>query len=184
MNITNFYKKKKYIFAVPIFLICFVLIGFFILRYFFPLKHFETIKKYSLENSVDPYLILSIIKCESNFNDMATSHKEAKGLMQIMDSTASDVDSDIEGEYDIYDTDVNINLGCKYFSSLIDRYGGNYYLAICAYNAGIGNVGKWIEQGILDYNFDNYSENDIPFPETKKYLKKVINTYKIYRKLY
>ncbi len=110
--------------------------------------------------------------------------KEAKGLMQMMDSTATDIDDGIEENYNIYDIDTNINLGCKYFSSLVDRYSGNYYLAICAYNAGIGNVNKWIQSGILTYEFDDYSKNNIPFPETKKYLKKVINTYKIYRKLY
>lgn len=176
--------KFKFIIFTLVIIVCTILILMYTLHKIYPLKHFDTIKEYSLENSVDPYLIVSIIKCESNFNEMATSHKEAKGLMQIMDATATDIDNEITEGYNIYDIDTNINLGCKYFASLIDRYGGNYYLAICAYNAGIGNVNKWIQSGILTYEFDEYAENNIPFSETKKYLKKVINTYKIYRALY
>lgn len=58
------------------------------------------------------------------------------------------------------------------------------YLAICAYNAGLGNVDKWIENGIVSENLDDYNENDIPFNETKRYLKNVIKTYKMYKILY
>ena len=57
-------------------------------------------------------------------------------------------------------------------------------MAVCAYNAGMGNVDKWIEQGIVDKNLSEYINVNIPFNETKKYLRKVISSYKLYRLLY
>ena len=107
--------------------------------------------------------------------------------MQIMDSTAEDIKNKMETttiNNDLYNEEVNISLGCKYFSSLIDRYNGNYYLAICAYNAGMGNVDKWIDQNIITKNLNEYKNVNLPFSETKKYLNKVISSYKMYRLLY
>lgn len=154
----------------------------------YPLKHFDTIKQEATKNDIDPYLVLAIIKTESGFNKEATSNKQAKGLMQIMDSTASDINDDINlveniGD-NIYDADINIALGCKYFSKLIKKYNGNYYLAICAYNAGMGNVDSWLDDGIVDENLNEYIDVKLPFNQTKQYLYKVISAYKIYRVLY
>lgn len=162
---------------------------FLVLRlYVFPRKHFDVIKEEALKNDIDPYLVLAVIKTESGFNSLATSKKEAKGLMQIMDTTAKDINNnanvvdDLENA-NLYDENVNIALGCSYLKSLIDKYDGNYYIAICAYNAGMGNVNKWIGDGIINKNLDN-TEVSLPFEETTNYLKKVIANYKIYRKLY
>ena len=131
---------------------------------------------------------MAIIKTESGFNNEATSKKEARGLMQIMDNTASDINSEINVvdnvNGNLYDENVNIALGCKYFSNLVNKYNGNYYIAICAYNAGMGNVDKWIEHGIVDKNLNNYKDISLPFTETENYLKKVIVRYKMYRLLY
>ena len=157
-------------------------------KFVYPLTHFDTVKQASKDNGLDPYLVLAIIKTESGFNENATSNKQAKGLMQILDSTASDVNNEINIvdnlDDNIYDIDVNINLGCKYFSSLIKRYNGNYYLAICAYNAGMGNVDKWINDGIISSNLADYENVNLPFNETSKYLKKVMKSYKAYKVLY
>lgn len=164
-----------------------VIISYLILKkILYPLNHFEIVKQEASKNNLDPYLIMSIIKTESGFKKYATSKKEAKGLMQIMDSTASEIKSNINDNFseDLYDENVNIALGCKYFSNLVNKYNGNYYLAICAYNAGMGNVDKWIEQGIIDNNLAEYKNVDLPFQETKKYLNKVIESYNIYIKLY
>lgn len=192
--IKNMYKGNKkgralrYIISVLCILILLIAIFFVVCKYYFyPLKHFDIIKSEAAKNNIDPYLVLSIIKAESKFNKHATSSKEAKGLMQIMDSTAEDIKNNMDidnNKKDLYDEEVNISLGCKYFSYLIKKYEGNYYLAVCAYNAGMGNVDKWIEQGIVDKNLSEYINVNIPFNETKKYLRKVISSYKIYRLLY
>lgn len=154
--------------------------------YIYPLNHFDIVKEEASKNGLDPYLIMAIIKTESGFNKEATSNKEAKGLMQIMDSTATDIKNSTDDNVgdDLYNENVNVSLGCKYFSNLVNKYNGNYYLAICAYNAGMGNVDKWIEQGIIDKNLDKYFNVNLPFSETKKYLNKVMVSYNMYRWLY
>lgn len=157
-------------------------------KVFYPLTHFEIVKSEASKNGIDPYLVMAIIKTESGFNNEATSKKDARGLMQIMDTTASDINSEINVvdsvNENLYDENINIALGCKYFSNLINKYNGNYYIAICAYNAGMGNVDKWIEQGVLDKSLNNYKDISLPFKETEIYLKKVIVRYKMYRLLY
>ena len=68
-------------------------------------------------------------------------------------------------------------------ASLIQRYNGNYYIAICAYNAGIGNVNKWIDNEIIDTSLDT-TQVELPFSETENYLKRVIHYYTMYKKIY
>lgn len=190
--IKNNDKKRNKPIKIGIFII--VLVAAFFLTiwalktFVYPLTHFSIVKEAASENSLDPYLILAIIKTESGFNENAKSNKDAKGLMQMLDSTANEVNDNINivdsVDDNIYDADVNIKLGCKYFSNLVKRYDGNYYLAICAYNAGMGNVDKWLENGYIDKNLDEYKNVNLPFEETSKYLEKVISSYKIYVKLY
>lgn len=185
-NLNN--KLLKKIFSIEIAIVA-VLIGIliYVKTFVFPLKHFDIIKEEAAKNNIDPYLVLAVIKTESGFNKNVTSPKQAKGLMQIMDSTAEDINQELSLNIDgdnIYDENVNISLGCKYLSSLIKKYNGNYYLAIIAYNAGMGNVDNWIRDGIVSTDLNDSVNNNIPYKETKRYLKKVINYYKIYRKLY
>lgn len=189
----NKYNNKKGFFKVLIVIIItlfviFVTGRFLIKSFVYPLNHFDIVKDEAAKNNLDPYLVMAIIKTESGFKKDATSNKEAKGLMQIMDSTANDINNktnivDEVGD-NLYDENVNIALGCKYFSSLINKYNGNYYLAICAYNAGMGNIDKWIEQRIIDSNLNEFRNVNLPFSETKKYLKKVMTSYKMYKVLY
>lgn len=158
--------------------------GIFVLKeYIYPDKHINIIQEEAKKNNIDPYLVLAIIKTESGFNDKALSNKQAKGLMQIMDSTANEINTEYE-TLDTYNIKVNIALGTKYLSYLINKYDGNYYLAICAYNAGIGNVDEWLSEGVLNQNLNSSSNNNIPFKETKNYLKKVISSYEMYKTLY
>ena len=162
----------------------------YILKLCYPIKYMENIINANQQDktNIDPYLILSIIKTESGFNEKAVSGKNAKGLMQIKDETAKDVAKDNQNttsfNYDLHDVDTNIKLGILYFDSLIKKYNGNYYLAICAYNAGMGNVDKWLNENIVSNNLSNAKDNNIPFKETKKYLVKVVKTYKMYKILY
>lgn len=185
-NKSNKIFNKILIVIVIIAIIC--LIVYCILKSFiYPLKHFDIVKKEAASNNLDPYLILSMIKAESGFDKNAISSKQAKGLMQIVDSTADDIKDrlniDVDNN-DLYDPETNIKLGCKYMSYLIEKYEGNYYIAICAYNAGLGNVDKWIEQGIISKDLDTYKNVNLPFKETSKYLNKVITSYNMYRLLY
>ncbi|MDD3304015.1 MAG: lytic transglycosylase domain-containing protein [Clostridia bacterium] len=184
-------KKNKLlprILLIATILIAILLLIYNILRnYVYPLKHFDIVKNEAAINNIDPYLIMAIIKSESGFNKNAVSNKQARGLMQIMESTANDIKDklDIELETDnLYDEETNIKIGCKYMKYLIDRYDGNYYIAICAYNAGLGNIDKWLEQGIIQKDLDTNTNTQIPFKETAKYLDKVISSYKMYRLLY
>ena len=97
----------------------------------------DYVEKYAKEYEVDKYLIYAIIKAESNFNENAVSNKKAKGLMQLMYSTAEEVATQIGisiNEEKILEPDTNIKLGTKYISDLLKRY-ENIGLALAAYNA-------------------------------------------------
>lgn len=155
-----------------------------ILKKMYKQEYTEYVKKYSKEYNVDEYLIYAIIKAESNFNQEAVSHREAKGLMQLMYSTAEDIDKrvDIEiNEENILEPDININLGTKYISMLIQKY-DNVNLALAAYNAGSGNVDGWIEKGTL--KADGSDIENVPFTETNNYVRKILRDYKIYKQIY
>ena len=150
----------------------------------YKLEYTEYIKKYANEYNVDEYLIYAIIKAESNFEPNAESHRGAKGLMQLMYSTAEDISKriDIElNEDNILDPDININLGTKYISMLIQKY-NNTNLALAAYNAGSGNVDGWIEKGTL--KSDGSDIENVPFTETNNYVRKILRDYEIYKNIY
>lgn len=150
----------------------------------YKLEYSEYVKKYAKEYDVDKYLIFAIIKAESNFDQDAVSHREAKGLMQLMYSTAEEIAKKVNvdlNEENILEPDININLGTKYISMLIQKY-GNINLALAAYNAGSGNVDGWIEKGTLKEDGSNIE--NIPFTETNNYVRKILRDYEIYKKLY
>lgn len=182
-------KKKLALYTAFTCIIVAVIVGILVLRtYVYPIKYKEQILEYSKKNNLDPYLTLAIINTESKFNTKATSNKEAKGLMQITEPTAKEINNvthsvDEINNSTIYDINVNLELGCNYLASLITRYKGNYYIAICAYNAGIGNVNKWIEQGSIPDKLDT-TDITLPFNETTNYLKKVIKAYEVYKIIY
>lgn len=154
----------------------------------YPRKYKEIVEQAAYIYNVDPNLVYAIIKQESKFNSAATSHSGAKGLMQLMDATAYDmarkIDSIDEGKYDIYDPYTNIFLGTKYISYLISHFEGNYYLAVVAYNAGMGNTKNWLEKDYKEYiTFADVYEC-IKYSETKNYLNNVIKNYNYYTMLY
>lgn len=150
----------------------------------YKLEYTEYIKKYANEYNVDEYLIYAIIKAESNFNQDAVSHRGAKGLMQLMYSTAEDISKRIGielNEDNILEPDINIKLGTKYISMLIQKY-NNINLALAAYNAGSGNVDGWIEKGTL--KSDGSDIENVPFTETNNYVRKILRDYEIYKNVY
>lgn len=150
----------------------------------YKLEYTEYVKKYANEYNVDEYLIYAIIKAESNFEPNAESHRGAKGLMQLMYSTAKDISKRIGielNEDNILEPDININLGTKYISMLIQKY-NNINLALAAYNAGSGNVDGWIEKGTL--KSDGSDIENVPFTETNNYVRKILRDYEIYINIY
>lgn len=155
-----------------------------ILKRFYPIEYSEEVEKYSKEYNVDKNLIYAIIKAESNFNEKAESSKGAKGLMQLMYTTAKDVAKKVDIEIDeekILEPNININLGTKYISILLEKYHNNE-LALAAYNAGSGNVDNWIEENTLKK--DGTDAEKIPYKETNNYVRKILRSYKIYKNLY
>lgn len=179
---------KKLIFLLILFVIIISFIYLLIKAVIFPTRYSEIIEKAAKEYNVDPYLIYSVIKKESNFNKDALSRSNAKGLMQIMDSTANEVVQNINTipnkEYNIYDEYNNIYIGSKYLSELINIYEGNMFLAVTAYNAGMGNVNKWIKEDIKYYDNIEKILEIIKFQETKRYLIDVFRYYNIYKFIY
>ena len=104
--------------------------------------------------------------------------------MQLMDSTADELATklNMDEDYDIFNAETNIQLGTTYMSNLLTYYNNNIYLALAAYNAGIGNVNKWIEKGTIKK--DGSDIENIPFKETRNYVRKVLRDYRIYTQLY
>ena len=159
-----------------------------IMKILYPIEYENLVTLYSQEYQVDEYLIYAIIKAESNFDINAVSNKGAKGLMQLMENTAKDVikkvNIDISSEdlsEKLLEPDININLGTKYISILLQKY-GNIPVALTAYNAGIGTVDNWIEKGIIKENGEDIE--NVPYKETNQYVRKILGSYKIYRELY
>lgn len=158
----------------------------FVLKKVYKQQYSEYVNKYAEMYNMDPLWIYAIIKVESNFNKEARSNSGAKGLMQLMDTTAiemakkdgiEDFTSDM-----LFDPETNIRLGTKYFDELLSKYNENYYLAIAAYNGGIGNVDAWIQKGIVDADGSNIE--NIPYKETNVYVRKTIKSYNMYKKIY
>ena len=147
----------------------------------------EYVEKYANEENIDPLLCYAIIKAESNFNPNAVSKSGAKGLMQLMDETAQDVAINAVIEYtgneNLFEPEKNIQLGIKYYAQLKSIYNSDV-LSLTAYNAGIGNVKKWKDDGILDIEKEEENIDNIPFEETKNYVRKILKDYNTYKELY
>ena len=154
-----------------------------IIKRMYKKEYSEYVSQYAEEYNVDENLIFALIKAESNFNEKAVSHQNAKGLMQLMQSTAQDLANrnqiDLTKE-NILDPDININLGTQYIASLLTKY-ESIEVALAAYNAGSGNVDKWIKNGTI--KADGSDIENIPYKETNTYVRKIMRDYKIYKEL-
>ena len=184
-------KLVKFLIIMIIFLLLYFIlfkvveIDKIIMRKIYPLKYSEYVEKYAEEYNIDKYLVYAIIKAESNFKEDAKSVSNAVGLMQIMEATAIETANKMDlniVESDLYNPELNIRLGIKYFTNLLDKYNDNFNLAIIAYNAGIGNVDKWIADGVI--NADGTDLENVPFKETNNYARKILRDYEIYKELY
>jgi len=148
----------------------------------YPLKYSEYVEKYSDEYGVDKALIYAVIKTESNFRPEAVSSVGAMGLMQMMPATFKDMQKRLSEEHEtdkLLDPEISIKYGTYYLKYLYN-YFDDWDLVIPAYNAGMGNVSKWLKN-------DEYSKNGklvkIPFSETERYVKKIDTALKEYKNL-
>ena len=180
-------KKKSMYFLLFILLIAIlgVILKTPVQKIIYPIEHEEYIHKYSSEYDIEPYLVMAIISAESRFDENAVSHKDAIGLMQLKEETAMWCVKkfNIELPYNnLYAPDVNINIGCSYLRFLLDYFDGETKTAVAAYNAGQGNVSKWLKD--KKYSSDGKTLDAIPFKETSDYVEKVFKRKNIYKKLY
>ncbi len=185
-------RTKKILFiAIIIAIILILLFGVFkvqniILKKIYPIKYSEYVYQYAEEYNVDPLLVFAIIKAESNFNPNVVSSSNAIGLMQLMDTTAEELARKLDITFvtksSLYNPDLNIRLGTKYFSDLLKEYNQNTLLALTAYNAGKGTLKRWMEQGTIKEDGSNIE--NIPYKETNNYVRKIVRDYKIYQELY
>ena len=149
-----------------------------------PLQHEDIIRQQARDKDLDAALIAAVIYQESKFRPR-TSQAGAEGLMQILPSTARFIAGRTGGTAfvpsDLATPQVNIAYGSYYLRYLLDRYDGNQTLAIAAYNAGETNVSRWIRDAGGAESFD---PSDIPFPETRVYVKSVRRHQVDYRRNY
>ena len=151
--------------------------------YNYPQMHQDLVIKWSQQYDVNPNLVYSIIKVESNFKIRAESSKGAKGLMQIMPETgqwiAAQLGIDDFEAANLYEPDINIQFGCWYLASLAKEFEGRLPQVIAAYNAGRGMVSQWNEADIWNGSLE--TADNIPYKETQNYLKAVWKKYQGYQ---
>jgi soluble lytic murein transglycosylase len=151
-----------------------------------PLRHEDVIRQQAKDKNLDPTLIAGVIYVESHFRDQ-TSHAGAKGLMQLMPSTADYIARKSGGtrfvQGDLADPQINISYGSWYLRYLLQHYHGNEALALAAYNAGEGKVDEWWRQA-NDRGEAFRVARHIPFAETRAYVDKVLDARRAYRREY
>lgn len=178
-------KKAVIIIVVALLVITACIVGFIqYQKYSYPCKYSEYVEMYAEQYEVPKELIYAVIRTESGFDEKAESHAGAKGLMQIMPSTAEWLSRLMETDLpsdDISEPQVNIMLGTYYLRHLYDRF-GSWDTAIAAYNAGHGRVKGWLSD--TRYSDDSIHLKEIPIEETKKYVSKVLKTWDRYKTIY
>lgn len=155
-------------------------------KYVYPFGYQTEIFRFSEKQQLDPYLVAAVIRTESKFINLARSPKGAMGLMQMMPETAEWVAK--ETQYpdftieQLNNPEVSIRFGTWYLASVQKEFGGNEVLMLAAYNGGRGNVKSWMKKYGWSSDFSNIDE--IPFKETREYVKKVLRDRLNYRLLY
>jgi len=152
----------------------------------FPRPYWEALRSYSQENGLDPYLVASLIRQESEFNPDAVSRANAYGLMQLLPRTGKGEAKKTGLSH--YSTDsllnptINIELGTHYFRQMIDEFGGQVEYALAAYNAGADRVADWRSSG--GYRDVEEFVESIPFTETREYVQAIVRNAEVYKKVY
>ncbi len=150
-----------------------------------PLSDASIIREQAAQKRLDPALIAAVIYAETKF-DPRPSPAGAQGLMQILPATAYYL-AELSGgsgftASDLADPSVNVAYGSYYLRYLLDHYRGNEMLAVAAYNGGLGNVDKWVARAQAAGR--RLSVGEIPFPQTREYVQRVLNAERAYRATY
>lgn len=183
-------KKGRIFLGIVAFLAIAVLCLYFskdaLLKKVYPLPYYEIVMTEAEKNGLNPALVYGVIRAESGFDPNAVSRADARGLMQMTPETFEWVqtmipDSENLQMEDLFQPEVNIQFGCELLSLLLSHY-ENESTAICAYNAGMGNVTSWLENP--EYSSDGVTLDVIPIGETREYLKRVIANRDMYLRLY
>jgi soluble lytic murein transglycosylase len=152
----------------------------------YPICYAQEINEQAVLNDLDPVLVISLIKEESHFNPFAVSSANARGLMQLLPATARDITRWKNlGNYrnsELFDPKVNIKVGSAYLGYTCDVFNKNMLFAIAAYNAGPAAVQTWVKRLPCD-DLDRFIEN-IPYDQTRNYVKKIFGTYWNYKRIY
>lgn len=152
----------------------------------YPFPYRDEVEKFSSRYKMDKFLVLSVMKVESNFSENARSRSGAVGLMQIMPETANWIARQLDEEpptiNQLHETDKNIKYGVWYLSELEYEFFENDILALAAYNAGRGNVHHWMDTNGWTKDFSDV--DSIPYLETRNYVKRVLKCREKYGELY
>jgi len=150
-----------------------------------PLAYSSIIRQQAAQKHLDPALVAAVIYAETKF-DPSTSSAGAEGLMQILPQTAQFLakrsGATSFSVSDLSTPEVNIAYGSYYLRYLLDEYRGNEVLALAAYNGGEANVNRWVSQERSEGR--PLTVGEIPYPETKAYVTKVMQTQQQYRQQY
>lgn len=155
-------------------------------EFLFPRPYWTDLKRYSTLNRLDPFLVASLIRQESEFNPGAVSRANAIGLMQVLPSTGKKLSRELRIRR--FSTDallapnMNLQLGTRYFREMVDHFGGKIEYALAAYNAGSDRVEAWLAGG----KFRDPEEfvESIPFTETREYVQAILRNAMVYKRLY
>lgn len=144
----------------------------------YPRSYWRIVRARAAANRLDPYLVMAVVRQESGFYPRATSPADARGLMQILPSTASSRRSRRITRR-LYEPSFNVRLGCMYLRELLKRYKGNLAAALAAYNAGPSRADAWLAR-FPSRSPEEFIET-IPFPGTRVYVKAVFRDAAMYR---
>ena len=152
----------------------------------FPKAYWNDLKRSAAANGLNPYLVASLIRQESEFNPNAVSRANAIGLMQLLPKTGKAVAKEEKlkryNASQLYTPAVNLQLGTRYFRGMVDKFGGSFEYALAAYNAGSERVDEWLAQG--KYRDPQEFVESIPFTETREYVQAILRNASLYKQLY
>lgn len=152
----------------------------------YPLEHAGAIRAGAARYDLDPALVAAVVYAESKFDERAVSSQGAVGLMQILPETADQIAEESGGAtfttQDLEDPRINVRYGSYYLRQALDAFDGDKVAAIASYNAGMGVVSEWVAQAHADGG--DLRIKDIPYPETRAYVEKVLEARRVYREEY
>jgi soluble lytic murein transglycosylase len=153
-------------------------------EFLYPLGHWGLVQEQSALHTLDPYLVTALIREESAFGERVISSSGAVGLMQLLPTTAQQMMNATgnSGELKLDTPALNIALGTRYLAMMIGEFKGNWARALAGYNAGPNQVRRWLVR-LGDRTDDEFIE-EIPFTETRAYVKRVLGSYYRYRAQY